>query len=233
MEAEDLGGAIQEFINEYLEPAGEAFVEELVYRFLLTKGDALGGQIRNLAGELGRRKFTTAVLSALAIREIEFDYLRSGSRTWAHSPAGNADIESDLKAVHWVRDRKERTAVYNIKVPLVRKQIDIVLLKCDGPRFRVSINNPRDYIALGELKGGIDPAGADEHWKTARTALSRIRTEFSKEELNPRTLFVGAAIVNEMAAEIWEQLRTRTLSNAANLTDPDQVASLCDWFTAL
>ncbi len=26
-------------------------------------------------------------------------------------------------------------------------------------------------LMLGELKGGIDPAGADEHWKTANTVL--------------------------------------------------------------
>ena len=36
------------------------------------------------------------------------------------------------------------------------------------------------YMALGELKGGIDPAGADEHWKTARTALSRIHEAFAR-----------------------------------------------------
>ena len=31
---------------------------------------------------------------------------------------------------------------------------------------------------FGELKGGIDPAGADEHWKTGNSALVRIRKAF-------------------------------------------------------
>jgi len=41
--------------------------------------------------------------------------------------------------------------------------------------------------------------------------------------------FVGAAIGNSMADEIWQQLKKGTLSNAANLTNADQVASLCGW----
>ncbi len=36
--------AIKGLIEEFLEPAGENFIDELVYRYLLTKGDALGGQ---------------------------------------------------------------------------------------------------------------------------------------------------------------------------------------------
>jgi hypothetical protein len=33
--------------------------------------------------------------------------------------------------------------------------------------------------------------------------------------------------------EIWEQLKKGTLSNAANLTNTDQVASLCGWLCSL
>ncbi|HAJ78349.1 MAG TPA: hypothetical protein DCO75_01135, partial [Fibrobacteres bacterium] len=35
-----------------------------------------------------------------------------------------------------------------------------------------------------ELKGGIDPAGADEHWKTAKTAIDRIVSAFKKRKQN-------------------------------------------------
>lgn len=49
--------AIKGLIKEFLEPAGDNFIDELVYRYLLIKGDALGGKARNLAGSLGERKF--------------------------------------------------------------------------------------------------------------------------------------------------------------------------------
>jgi type II restriction enzyme len=46
--------AIQGLIEKFLEPSGKDFIEELVYRFLLTKGDQLGGSMRNLGGALGK-----------------------------------------------------------------------------------------------------------------------------------------------------------------------------------
>jgi hypothetical protein len=83
------------------------------------------------------------------------------------------------------------------------------------------------------LKGGIDPAGADEHWKTARTALDRVREAFSKVGYSPHTFFVGAAVEKKMADEIWKQLKDGILSNAANLNEENQVASISRWLCNL
>ena len=98
---------------------------------------------------------------------------------------------------------------------------------------RETYRMPEKFIAFGELKGGIDPAGADEHWKTAQTALMRIRTAFASHNLSPDLFFIGAVIADSMAEEIWNQLEDGTLKNAANLTSPDQVASLSNWLVAL
>lgn len=53
---EDKKAAINELIEKFLVPAGKDFADELVYRYLLTKGDALGGIMRNLVGALSERK---------------------------------------------------------------------------------------------------------------------------------------------------------------------------------
>jgi type II restriction enzyme len=84
-------------------------------------------------------------------------------------------------------------------------------------------------VALGELKGGIDPAGADEHWKTAKSAIDRIKVSFGKHECYPSLFFIGAAIENKMAREIFNSLKSSYIANAANLTKNDQVISLVDW----
>ena len=55
---EDKTEAIQGLIKNFLEPAGAGFVEELVFRFLLTRGDTLGGSMRNIGGALAQRKLT-------------------------------------------------------------------------------------------------------------------------------------------------------------------------------
>jgi hypothetical protein len=95
------------------------------------------------------------------------------------------------------------------------------------------LQTPAAYVALGELKGGIDPAGADEHWKTAGTALSRIRVAFARYVPVPPTFFVGGAVAARMASEIWTQLEDGTLQNAGNLNDMDHVASVCRWLVGL
>ena len=86
---------------------------------------------------------------------------------------------------------------------------------------------------LGELKGGIDPAGADEHWKTGNSALERIREAFSNEHLQIKTSFIGAAIESSMATEIYHQLKTHKLSYAANLTIKEQLVNYCNWLILL
>ena len=48
--------AVKGLIKNFLEPAGANFVEELVSRFLLTRGDTLGGSMRNIRGFLAQKK---------------------------------------------------------------------------------------------------------------------------------------------------------------------------------
>ena len=116
----------------------------------------------------------------------------------------------------------------------MQKNIDICLLDSPPDEIKTATYKiPERFIAFGELKGGIDPAGADEHWKTAQTALTRIKTAFANENLSPDLFFIGAVIADSMSQEIWGQLEEGTLKNAANLTNPDQVASLANWLVGL
>lgn len=230
---EDKTEAIKGLIENFLEPSGKDFAEELVYRFLLTRGDSLGGSMRNLGGTLGERKLSRAIISTLSIEGRDYNWLHSKSKKWVRSNNDNADIELHLKGLHWKYNEEDRTLIYNLGVPLIKKNVDLCLFKASPHRFKNNKeschHNPSLYLALGELKGGIDPAGADEHWKTANSALDRIRTAFSNKSLQPHTFFVGAAIEKAMAIEIFAQLENGTLNNAANLTDEDQVVSICKW----
>lgn len=230
----DRASAIQGFIETYLEPAGAHFVEELVYRFLLTRGDSLGGSMRNITGKLAERQVTRAIISTLTLSGRTYQWFNAASDTWITGSTDDVDIELSLKAISWKKRRDTRTLVYNRTIPLVRKNIDICLLDCPPDEITSGTYKiPERFIAFGELKGGIDPAGADEHWKTAQTALTRIRTAFANQDLSPNIFFIGAIIVESMAQEIWDQLANGMLQNTANLTNPDQVASLVNWFVDL
>lgn len=231
---EDKTEAVQGLIKNFLEPAGTRFVEELVFRFLLTRGDTLGGSMRNVGGALAQRKLTRAILASLTLANIKYRWQHSKTRAWIEQTDDDADIELSLRGIAWRRGNKQRTIIYNLTVPLVKNNVDLCLFNAPPKALEErGYTLPNSYIALGELKGGIDPAGADEHWKTARTALERIRKAFAKARVSPSTFFIGAAVEKKMADEIWSQLEEGTLANAANLNDEKQIASVSRWLCAL
>lgn len=232
--AKDKKEAIKKLIDNFLVPAGARFVEELVFRFLLTRGDTRGGSMRNVGGALAQRKLTRAILSTLTIAGIKYQWQHTKTRKWANMTDNDSEIELSLRGISWRHSGQNRTIIYNLTVPMIKNNVDLCLFNLDPKELGTSkCDLPESYIALGELKGGIDPAGADEHWKTARTALERTRNAFSKAGHLPYTFFIGAAVEKRMADEIWAQLKDGTLSNAANLNEEDQIASISRWLCNL
>lgn len=234
LQALDKREAVTGLIKNFLEPAGASFVEELVFRFLLTRGDTLGGSMRNIGGFMAQKKLTRSTIAHLNLAGKSCQWLHSNTKVWEDLPEDDADVELHLRGLTWTTKKHPRTLIYNRVVPIVRNNIDLCLFDCSPAALtRDVLNNPAAYIALGELKGGIDPAGADEHWKTARTALNRISTAFTENNHKPHTFFIGAAIEAKMASEIWKLLQNGSLDNAANLTDENQIASITRWLCSL
>ena len=232
LQTKDKQEAIKGLIENFLEPSGKSFVDELVYRFLLTRGDSLGGRMRNLGGKLGEWRFTRIFMSTCSVSGVDLEYLDSKSKNWGPLST-EIEVERQLKGLHWVFRGNGRTLIYSLTAPAVEKNVDFCLFDCSpnelGRSKDSAHHKSEKYLALGELKGGVDPAGADEHWKTANSALDRIRTAFLDRDCFPKTFFIGAAIEAAMAQEIYQQLEDQTLSNGANLTNEAQVVSLCDW----
>jgi type II restriction enzyme len=228
--------AIKEFIEKFLTPAGDTFKEELTFRFLLTKGDSLGGKMWNIVGSLAQRKLCLSIISSLRLSDIDFYILNDTSNQWISSKEIDDDTEiENSKGVSWkIAKDKDRTLYFNITVLIVGNNIDMILLnKPHTEAIKTAISQSENYIALGELKGGIDPAGADEHWKTAKTALDRIKNAFKENGFSPNLFFVGAAIENKMAIEIFNNLKSKYISNAANLTKPEHITALSDWLVKI
>ncbi|MDR0307403.1 MAG: type II restriction endonuclease [Chitinispirillales bacterium] len=233
---EDKNNAILGLIEKFLEPAGKYFVDEVVYRYLLIKGDSLGGSMRNIVGAIAHQKFVRTLLSNLSISGADYQWLNNKTKNWEKKPADDLAIEEQLKALSWINSkRKIRVLAFNLNIPIVKNNIDICLFNADIETYNngAIVNAPEKILMLGELKGGIDPAGADEHWKTGNTALNRIRESFGQNGLKIETSFIAAAIEKKMATEIFVQLQNKTLSNAANLTIDEQIVSYCDWLLKL
>jgi type II restriction enzyme len=196
--------------------AGELWREEILYRYLLTKGDAFGGRMRNIIGKLASEKLQGAVSHALSRRNIPSAVSRTRS--------------GKISMMQW----HERALLFDWKPRLVRrKSIDAILVRtATDMDVTVLVESRERYLACGEVKGGIDPAGADEHWKTATSALSRIREAFGSAGC-PALFFLGAAIEQDMAGEIFEQLGNGMLTHAANLNRDEQIDDLIEWLIEL
>jgi len=233
---EDQKKAILGLIENFLEPAGKYFVDEVVYRYLLIKGDSLGGSMRNIVGAIAQQKFVRTLLSNLSLSGTNYQWLDNKTKKWEEKPSNDFAIEEQLKALSWKNlNGKKRILAFNLNIPIVKNNIDICLFNVDVETYNngLIVNTPEKILMLGELKGGIDPAGADEHWKTGNTALNRIRESFAQHNLKIETSFIAAAIEKKMASEIFAQLQNKTLSNAANLTIDEQLVGYCDWLLKL
>ncbi len=99
-------------ITKYLDPAGPAFVEELVFRFLLTSVDTLGGSMRTIGGVMAERKLTRAILANLVLTKIPYQWLHADSKEWLHGNEEDADIELYLKGLSWTSKGRNCTMIY-------------------------------------------------------------------------------------------------------------------------
>lgn len=212
----ELEKALLEVLLEIEIQAGTEWRTEIIYRFLLTRGDTLGGVMRNIMGAEAKTRFSEAILEALRNKDVTPSIVYS------------KDNVDKIQQISWPK----RTVLFDKKPKLIGKNVDVILLHQSDSHvaFNTLLDRKENYLACGEVKGGIDPAGADEHWKTAYGALARIREKFQTRR--PNLFFVGAAIENSMADEIFMQLQAGLLNHVANLNDPQQVSDLAEWLVS-
>ncbi len=214
----ELEAALGQTLETIQAEAHQNWRTERVYRYLLTRGDTLGGEMRNLTGAEGGRSFTAAVTEALRRQQ------------WSPLTITAPKNAEKIVSIEW----RDRLLVFDKKPIFIGNNLNVILLdKNKMAAGTVSLEKPESFLACGELNGGIDPAGADEHWKTAQSALSRVRDKLKHLNLPISLFFVGAAIEVKMAKQIFAQFQTKQLTYAANLSSDEQTADLADWLTDL
>ena len=69
---DDKNNIVQEFVEKILKPAKEFYKEEIIYRYLLIKGDSIGGLIRNKIGSFGKDQLIRSIISYLTSNGIKY-----------------------------------------------------------------------------------------------------------------------------------------------------------------
>lgn len=196
---------------------------------MLNLGDSFGGSARN---EVGR-------LAALAV--VEPLIMHFGARGWIAS-IDCSTRPSLLPEAGRVNERFEidtpdevNAAVSDLKQRFVKfKRLVLtngVEIRFDS-QFPLGAQPPNvdafatagggeDTISImwaGEIKGGADPAGSDEHWKTQATAIRRIM-HACRETDHPDIpiSFFGMTVVGKVADDVTEMLKNGYLASAYNI----------------
>ena len=102
----DLKNSIQAVLINLLKVNPNGFKDELVYRYLITKGDTVGGIMRNLGGALAGRKVIQKISEALINKNI--------------TPALRHSKKNKVQGLSW----NNRILLFDIKPKLINKNID-------------------------------------------------------------------------------------------------------------
>ena len=183
------------------------YLNELERYYLMSAGETIGGKIRNLVGKKGNDIFVNYIKEYFQTKNVSYQIIEK-----------NGNVQKIYT--------EELVILFNKKPNFIGKSVDFMVLKkySDGT---YDIEDHNQYISAGELKSGIDPAGADEHWKTAATALKRIHQSFVKEGIDsPNIYFIGGAISKHMASEIIHYMENDKLKYAANLNYKNQMKKI-------
>jgi len=109
---EDRREAVRVLVAEFLEPQGEQWVDEIIYRFLLRRGDTLGGEMRNVIGALGQRKLARALMAELRLSELPYHWQHAKLKKWSVGETQSAGIENELNGLFWKRNDAPRTLLF-------------------------------------------------------------------------------------------------------------------------
>ncbi|MCX6029919.1 MAG: hypothetical protein NT169_11545 [Chloroflexi bacterium] len=132
------------------------------------------------------------------------------------------DLEGVLNRLESQRVKYRELTMRNGNRLLLDRQLE--WQSSDGKTYRVgpdlhALSSQADMLWAGELKGGADPAGSDEHWKTATQALGRILDACEKTgRPQPDLSFIATIIVERVAREAQAWIDQGKLTSVYNLT---------------
>lgn len=146
---EDIRRILSGIIDGIPEDRRIVFREELFYRYLLTKGGTLDGEMRNYAGAHAARGFVVALLDALQTSQdpsLWFKDLKDSIKL----PEARLLAESrKVQKIAW----HNRVLLFDKKPAIIDKNVDMILLDAFASRADTSLlREHNSYLACGELK---------------------------------------------------------------------------------
>jgi hypothetical protein len=241
-DAREISKYLNEVISGLLITIGKVSLNMHLQMFLANLGDSLGGTSRNDVGRsasalivkyIALHMHTKGVLESISYSIKEGFEVDDEEESQRNEGVYKAEITPDLDLASLLASLEKQRVKYkelrftNGLSLLLDRQIKWTALSEDGnqisKKFGVDFHSTEDNSEsmkwAAELKGGADPAGSDEHWKTATEALNRI-IEASKEtgRATPDLSFIATIFVERVAKAAQKWIDEGKLKSAYNLT---------------
>ncbi|MCB0072861.1 MAG: hypothetical protein KDE20_15425 [Caldilineaceae bacterium] len=198
-------------------------------------GESLGGSSRNEVGRVAVAQALRPVILELWRRDLLESITFS---TRADLVPGSSREQEETVTIHSeteIEEMLDRVEAQFVKYQSIQLRTGALLLvdkiinwsDSEGRRRKASADlhslevrqDAKMLLWAAEVKGGADPAGSDEHWKTASRALRRIIEEAeSARAPQPPLSFIGTTIVGRVGNEIRQWIDRGDLISAYNLT---------------
>ena len=216
-------------------------------------GDSLGGVSRNEVGRIAMMRLLNPLVTYLHrqnhLQEIVCSFkgdLSATSEETRQSRREKIAMDSTVDMDELLADCEQRRVKYHELVFRNgnRLLVDRQLNWTDeaGGTYKIgpdlhSTAETQDFVWAAEVKGGADPAGSDEHWKTATQALNRILDACQATgRVQPALAFVATIFVERVAREAQTWIDEGKLTAAYNLTrmlhEPKEMERFCSHVTS-
>ena len=237
--ATDLAHHFNQIISA-LVTAGQVTPQRHLEMAYANLGDSFGGSWRNEVGRLAYVEVITPLLIHLyqhghlhsIIYTLKGSVVRSEESEEEEKPSRelqrlivdeHTGLETELKRLEEQRVVYREIRLQNGNRLLLNRQITWYDAKGQsyriGPDLLSSGSDENDILWGGELKGGADPAGSDEHWKTATRAFDRILLACERTgRPKPPLSFIATILVERVAREAAEWIAQGKLTSVYNLT---------------
>lgn len=245
--AMELSKYFNKLISKLIQDSGVSKNRHLAM-FMSNLGDSMGGISRNEVGRVAMMRVLNPLVAHLhqekRLRAVicsfkgelkkEFERSNSSQKTRIEMDS-TTDLEALLADFEKRRVKYHELVISNGNRLLVDRQLK--WREENGNTHKIgpdlhSTSKIHDFVWAAEVKGGADPAGSDEHWKTATQALDRIIQACEKtNRCQPALAFIATIFVGRVATEAQAWIEQEKLTGAYNLTrmlqEPQDMERFC------
>jgi len=234
--ATDLSQYFNKIVSALIVSTGQVTRRQHFAMMMANVGDALGGVSRNEVGRVAMMRILNPLVECLHARGLLASVLYSlkGQITLDDEDDSGAQQRTQLEVnkqtdIQGLLQKFEthRVLYHEICTSNGSKLILNAQLKWQDSRgegFKIGPDlcsqvGENDMFWASELKGGADPAGSDEHWKTATQALHRIlEAAQATGRPKPRLSFIATILVERVARDAQAWIDRGDLRSVYNLT---------------